>query len=311
MNQEIREAIDGLLRDNRVVLFMKGNRAQPQCGFSAKTVAALDMVLPDYLTIDVLQNPDIREGIKVYGNWPTVPQLYVDGELIGGSDIVTEMFDAGELGGVLGAPEPTGKPPRIEIEPAAAEIMVGATRSRPGDTIHLRINAGFEHSMSLGPPRPGNLEVTSGPVTLQVDRWSAARADGLRISKLESLQGQGFHFDNPNAPPPVRQMTVQELKALLDKGPVNTAGGTWLFDVRGADERATASLPAAKAWDEAGMRAIEGLPTDTPIVFHCHRGGRSQAVAERYRRRGYTNLYNLAGGIDAWSREIDRKVPTY
>jgi monothiol glutaredoxin len=306
MNAEVRDAIDGLLRENRVVLFMKGNRAQPQCGFSAKTVAALDMVLPDYVAIDVLQDPEIREGIKAYGNWPTIPQLYVDGELVGGSDIVVEMFDTGELGSVLGVPEPTGQPPRIEIEPDAGEIMAGATRSRPGDTIHLKINAGFEHSMSLGPPRAGSVEVSSGPVSLQLDRWSATRADGLRIGKLESLQGQGFRFDNPNAPPPVRQMTVQELKALLDRGEK-----PWLFDVRGDDERATASLPAARPWDDEALRLIEGLPPDTPIIFHCHRGGRSQAAAERYRRRGYTNLYNLSGGIDAWSRQIDPGVPTY
>jgi monothiol glutaredoxin len=285
---------------------MKGNRTQPQCGFSAKTVAALDMVLPDYLTIDVLQNPDIREGIKAYGNWPTVPQLYVDGELIGGSDIVTEMFDSGELGNVLGLAEPLGKPPQIEIDPAAAGIMVNAVQGRPGQTIHLKIDAGFEHSMSLGPPRPGSLDVASGPVTLQIDRWSAVRANGLRIRVKEALQGQGFSFENPNAPPPVKQMTVQELKSALaaDQKP-------WLFDVRGEDERASASLPAAKPLDEDGLRAIDALAADTPIVFYCHRGGRSQAVAERYRRRGYTNLYNLAGGIDAWSREIDPSIPTY
>lgn len=306
MSPEVREAIEGLLRDHRVVLFMKGNRAQPQCGFSAKTVAALDMVLPDYVAIDVLQNPDIREGIKAYGNWPTVPQLYVDGELVGGSDIVTEMFDSGELGNALGIAEPTAQPPRIEIEPAAADIMVGALGDRPGDAIHLKINAGFEHSLSLGPPRAASLDVSAGPVTLQVDRWSAARADGLKIRVRDSLQGQGFSFDNPNAPPPVNQMSVQELRAAFDRG-----DRLWLFDVRGDDERAVAAIEAAMPWDEAAIKLIDGLPADAPIVFHCHRGGRSQAVAERYRRKGYTNLHNLAGGIDAWSRQIDASVPTY
>ncbi|MEO8225605.1 MAG: glutaredoxin domain-containing protein, partial [Gammaproteobacteria bacterium] len=291
-------------------LFMKGNRAQPQCGFSAKTVAALDMMLPDYVAIDVLQNPDIRDGIKAYGNWPTIPQLYVAGELVGGSDIVVEMFETGELGNVLGVSEPTGTPPRIEIDPAAAEIMVNAVRNtgkdRPGTTIHLKIDAGYEHSMSLAPPRSGSVDVTSGSVSLQLDRWSAARADGLHIRVRESLQGQGFSFDNPNAPPPVRQMTVQELKAALDRGEK-----PWLFDVRGDDERALASLPAARPWDDAAVRTIESLPTDTPIIFMCHSGGRSQAAAERYRRQGYTSLYNLAGGISAWSRDVDGSVPTY
>ena len=306
MNEQTRAAIDGLLSSNRVVLFMKGNRVQPQCGFSAKTVAALDMVLPDYLTVDVLQDPEIREGIKAYGNWPTVPQLYVAGELIGGCDIVTEMFDSGELGSVLGLAEPQDLAPRIEIDAPAAEIMCNAVESRPGQTVHLKIDAGFEHSMSLGPPRPGSLDVVSGPVTLQIDRWSAQRANGLRIRVKEALQGQGFSFENPNAPPPVKQMTVQELKTALAG-----AQKPWLFDVRGDDERAIAALAAAKPWDEDGRRTIDALPTDTPLVFHCHRGGRSQAVAERYRRRGYTNVYNLAGGIDAWSREIDPTVPTY
>jgi len=263
-------------------------------------------MLPDYVTIDVLQNPEIREGIKAYGNWPTVPQLYVNGELIGGSDIVTEMFDSGELGNVLGMAQPVGKPPHIEIEPAAAEIMVNAVQGHPGQTIHLKINAGFEHSMSLGPPRAGSLDIASGPLSLQIDRWSAVRADGLKIRVRETLQGQGFSFENPNAPPPIKQMSVQELKATIDQGQK-----TWLFDVRGPDERNRASLPIAQPLDEDGMRAIDGLSKDAPIVFLCHRGGRSQAAAERYRRRGFTNLYNLAGGIDAWSREIDPSVPIY
>ncbi|MDH5255196.1 MAG: rhodanese-like domain-containing protein, partial [Gammaproteobacteria bacterium] len=215
-------------------------------------------------------------------------------------------FDSGELGSVLGQPEPTGKAPQVDIEPAAADIMANALQGRPGDVIHLKITAGFEHSLSLGPPRAGSVDVASGPVKLQADRWSAARADGLQIRVRQSLQGQGFTFDNPNAPPPVKQMSVQELRAALDRG-----DQLWIFDVRGDDERAIASLPAAKPWDDDAIRLIDGLPADAPIVFHCHRGGRSQAVAERYRRRGYTNLHNLAGGIDAWSREIDRDVPTY
>ncbi|MEO7387733.1 MAG: rhodanese-like domain-containing protein, partial [Gammaproteobacteria bacterium] len=272
----------------------------------AKTVAALDMLLSDYLAIDVLQDPEIRDGIKAYGNWPTIPQLYVDGELVGGSDIITEMFDSGELGNVLGLGEPTGQTPRIDIDATAAEIMSGALKDRPGDTIHLKINAGFDHSMSLGPIQDGAVDVSSGSISLQLDPWSATRADGLRISKMESLQGQGFRFDNPNAPPPVKQMSVIELKAALDGGE-----SLQLFDVRGEDERAMASLPAAKPWDESAMKLMDSLPTATRIVFHCHSGGRSQAMAERYRRRGYTNLHNLAGGIDAWSREIDPAIPRY
>ena len=306
MSPATRDEIDGLLRENPVVLFMKGNRTQPQCGFSAKVVSSLDMLLPEYLTVDVLQHPDIREGIKAYGNWPTVPQLYVKGELIGGSDIVNELFESGELGDVLGMAAPPGAPPRIDVDPAAAEIMSNELQSRPGMTVHLKIDAGFEHSMSLGPPRPDGVDAVGSPVAIQLDRWSAARASGLRIAVKDSLQGQGFSFDNPNAPPPVHQLSVQDLKAMLDRGEKPL-----LFDVRGEDERAIAVLAAARHWDEAAMEDIDGLAPDTPLIFHCHRGGRSQNVAERYRRRGHTRVFNLAGGIDAWAREIDSAVPRY
>jgi monothiol glutaredoxin len=197
----LRDAIDGLLRENRVVLFMKGNRAQPQCGFSARTVEALDMILPDYQVVDVLQNPDIREGIKAYGNWPTIPQLYVAGELVGGCDIVKEMFDSGELGTLLGVSAPApGRPPAIRISPAAMDIMQNALDKNPGKAICLRINGSWKHSLSLEAPRAGSMTVSVAPITIDVDQWSAMRADGLSIDVLDSVQGRGFRFDNPNAP---------------------------------------------------------------------------------------------------------------
>ena len=201
LDPELRDAIDGLLRENRVVLFMKGNRAQPQCGFSAKTVEALDMILPDYQVVDVLQNAEIRDGIKAYGNWPTIPQLYVAGELVGGCDIIKEMFDSGELGTVLGvSPPDADKPPAIRISPAAMDIMQNALEKNPGKAICLRINGSWKHSMSLEAPRPGSLSVSVEPITVDVDPWTATRADGLSIDVMESVQGRGFRFDNPNAP---------------------------------------------------------------------------------------------------------------
>lgn len=201
LEPELRDAIDGLLRENRVVLFMKGNRAQPQCGFSAKTVAALDMILPDYQVVDVLQNPEIREGIKAYGNWPTIPQLYVGGELVGGCDIIKEMFDSGELGTMLGVNPPTvDQPPAIRISSAAMEIMQNALQKNPGKAICLRIDGSWKHSLSLEAPRQGSISVSVAPIAIDVDPWSAARAGGLSIDVMDSVQGKGFRFDNPNAP---------------------------------------------------------------------------------------------------------------
>ena len=89
--------IDEIVGKNDVVLFMKGTALFPQCGFSSRAVAILDHLGVDFETVDVLQDPEIRQGIKDYSDWPTVPQLYVKGEFVGGSDIMMEMYEAGEL----------------------------------------------------------------------------------------------------------------------------------------------------------------------------------------------------------------------
>ena len=95
--EPLRTQIEGLIGNNRVVLFMKGTRSFPQCGFSATVVQILDDLLPEYHTVNVLKEPDIREGIKAFSNWPTIPQLYVNGKFVGGCDIVREMYASGEL----------------------------------------------------------------------------------------------------------------------------------------------------------------------------------------------------------------------
>jgi monothiol glutaredoxin len=89
--------IDEIVKSNDVVLFMKGTALFPQCGFSSRAVAILDHLNVPFATVDVLQDPEIRNGIKAYSDWPTIPQLYVKGEFVGGSDIMMEMFEAGEL----------------------------------------------------------------------------------------------------------------------------------------------------------------------------------------------------------------------
>jgi monothiol glutaredoxin len=89
--------IEQLVKTNDVVLFMKGTPLFPQCGFSSRAIAILERLGRQYETVDVLQDPEIRQGIKQYSDWPTVPQLYVKGEFVGGSDIMMEMFENGEL----------------------------------------------------------------------------------------------------------------------------------------------------------------------------------------------------------------------
>lgn len=93
----IQEKIKQQITDNNIILFMKGNAELPMCGFSARAVNILKSCSAKFTTVNVLQDEEIRQGIKVYSNWPTIPQLYVKGEFIGGSDIIAEMFEAGEL----------------------------------------------------------------------------------------------------------------------------------------------------------------------------------------------------------------------
>jgi monothiol glutaredoxin len=101
--QNAQAQIADIVKNNDVVLFMKGTALFPQCGFSSRAVAILDHLGATYETVDVLQDPEIRQGIKAYSDWPTVPQLYVKGEFVGGSDIMMEMFENGELQQLLGA----------------------------------------------------------------------------------------------------------------------------------------------------------------------------------------------------------------
>ena len=97
MNSHVSESIQSTIDSNDVVLFMKGSKEMPQCGFSNAVVNALSYLDVKFEDVDVLQNEEIREGIKVFSDWPTIPQLYVKGEFIGGCDIVKEMFETGEL----------------------------------------------------------------------------------------------------------------------------------------------------------------------------------------------------------------------
>ena len=97
MSDPTHARIQSLIDGQDVVLFMKGHRQMPQCGFSAQVVQILDTMLPEYQTVNVLEDPEIRQGIKDFSNWPTIPQLYVRGEFVGGCDIITEMYQTGEL----------------------------------------------------------------------------------------------------------------------------------------------------------------------------------------------------------------------
>ena len=114
----IRDAISEAIGEHEVILFMKGTPEQPRCGFSARTVAALDSLGASFAAVDILPDPRIRQELSAISNWPTIPQLFVKGELVGGCDIITEMYETGELAETLGVEPPADAP---DAAPAAAE----------------------------------------------------------------------------------------------------------------------------------------------------------------------------------------------
>jgi monothiol glutaredoxin len=101
MSEDVQARLAELVASNDVVLFMKGTPLFPQCGFSSRAIAILDRLGVDYESVDVLQDMEIRQGIKQFSDWPTIPQLYVKGEFVGGSDIMMEMYESGELGELM------------------------------------------------------------------------------------------------------------------------------------------------------------------------------------------------------------------
>ena len=101
MTDDSNARIDAVVKNNAVVLFMKGTPLFPQCGFSSRAVAILQHLNTEFESVDVLQDQGIRQGIKAYSDWPTIPQLYVGGEFVGGSDIMMEMYESGELAELL------------------------------------------------------------------------------------------------------------------------------------------------------------------------------------------------------------------
>jgi len=306
LNDHQRAEFDRLVRSRPVVLFMKGNRRFPACGFSATVVGILDKVTPGYETVNILEDAQVREGMKEFSSWPTFPQLYVKGEFVGGCDIVKEMYASGELQKLMGAePPPPVAAPNVTITAAAAKALVAASADAAGEVIRLAIDPEFRCDLQVAAREGDDFEVHSNGAVLYVEHASAARANGIQIDFVEGPGGMAFKIDNPNEPAQVKRLAPRELKALLDLGRIE------LFDVRPEAERAMASIPQARALDKPGPAALFALKRDAAIALHCHHGMLSRAAAEELLREGFTNVYNVEGGIEAWSRDVDPSVPRY
>jgi monothiol glutaredoxin len=197
--------------------------------------------------------------------------------------------------------------PVIRLSDSARRALQDAAVGAGGDPLRIRISDRWEYDLFFGSRAEGDLDVDCGGITILLDPSSARRADGLSIDFLVGQDAAGFTIENPNEPPKVKQISATELKAMMNRGL-----SFELVDVRTEDERAIAKIEGSRLLNEEGHDYLLNLDRNTTIVFHCHHGIRSQSAAEYFlREKGFRNLYNLQGGIDAWSQLVDPSVPRY
>lgn len=305
MTDATRARIEKLLSEHRVVLFMKGTRHAPRCGFSATAAGILNDLLEDYASVDVLADEAIRQGIKDYGNWPTIPQLYVDQELIGGSDIISGMHNSGELHDLLGVPRPDRSAPSIEITPAAAEAIRNGMADEPGMALHLSIDGRWQAQFMLKPAQGHEIRAESQGIAVLMDLATAQKARGMRVDWVDDVRGSGLTIQLPEAPAGVQPLSVEQLAERLRAGTIT------VIDVRPEADRARAPFVAARVLDTALMQEAAQWPKDRPLAFLCHYGNSSRQAAERFRGLGFRQIYNVDGGIDAWSQRVDPSIARY
>ncbi len=305
MSANVREEIQKTIDDNPVVLFMKGRRRMPQCGFSATLVGILDQLVEEYITVNVLASQEMRQGIKEFSNWPTIPQLYIKGEFVGGCDIVQQMFAQGELQSKLGVEVEKAEAPEITVTESALAELRNALGDDTQSGIRISVDARFRPDMGIDSAGAMDASVDVGGLTFIFDAGSAKRSAGLMIDFLPGADG-GFKLDNPNAPAKVKEISPEQLKVRLE------AKADFIFiDVRGEEEKKIASIEGARLLDEAFKEELLASDKSAELVFHCHHGGRSKAAAEFFLQQGFKKVYNLTGGIDAWSQQVDDTVPRY
>jgi monothiol glutaredoxin len=170
--------------------------------------------------------------------------------------------------------------------------------------LHLGIDEHFRAQFFLKPASAHDIVARDTDVAIHMDLGTAPRAQGLEIDWVETAQGAGLSLRNPNAPAPVKPIEVEALAQSLDQGALQ------VVDVRPAAPRTFAPFAGARVLEDEET-ALMALPKDTPLAFLCHHGQSSRVAAERFRAAGFQHLFNVEGGIDAWSQRIDPGVPRY
>ena len=298
MTDQATQRIEQMLNENPVFLFMKGTPQTPMCGFSSNTVKILkDLIGEGFASFNVLEDTEIREGIKAYGQWPTIPQLYVNKELIGGNDIISEMFNTGELHELLNLTQPDRTAPTISISDEALNHIKEGLKDMGDHQLFLSVDEEFNTRFSLEKPKGYEIIADVGDLKVYMDIGTAKRSNGVEISWVDELQGSGLRIKNPNEPPAVQDLSIAELQDWFATDVENPR----IYDVRSAEKFAEGSVTSAQRLDKQSISEIEALDKDTPLVFVCQVGQSSMSAAEFFRKKGYTKVFNLTGGYNAWN----------
>lgn len=289
MTEEVQQKLQNMVNSHDVVLFMKGDRQQPQCGFSARVVGILEDLEIEYQTFNVFSDPDIRSGMKDFSQWPTFPQLYIKQEFIGGCDIVTDLMQSGELPNMLGVNLEAVPVPTIHLSPSITQLFKESI-SQHGGGIHLTIPKDFQYDIAIGPKQGNQMEVIVDDIPFYLTRGSAQRANGLSLDFRDG-EGGGVMIENPNEPK-FSDLDVHELTTWLAETP---DAKLYQIGTDADDVHPNATLLTATSHQE-----IQQLATDHPIAFICNHGVRSAQAAKSLAFQGYTNVINVMGGMSAW-----------
>ncbi len=307
LSEKIKNQIKDYINREKVALFMKGTQSNPKCSFSANIVQILNNFITEYLSIDVLENNKIRQGIKIYSNWPTIPQLYIDQKFIGGNDIVSQMYKNGELSKYFDLKINNNLIPKIQISNLAQQALkeASATYDNP-KYLRLRINAKFEHSLSFQNKNEEDIIIKSNNINLIIDPISKSRSNGIKIDYKKLKSTEGFKIENPNSPPEIKKINVFELKKKFDNNE-----SIIVFDVRTKEEWDITHLNNTLFFNDYPKNKLKQIDKSHPIAFLCHHGQRSKRIAETFRTKGFTNIFNVIGGISEWSSKINNKIDKY
>ena len=290
MTEELRAKLQAMVDSHDVVLFMKGTRQQPQCGFSNRVVSILEELEIDYQTYNVFSDPDIRSGMKDFSMWPTFPQLYIKQEFVGGCDLVTEMMQSGELPGMLGVTLEDVEPPTVHCSPNILNLFKESLATHGGG-IHIDVSKNFQYDIFIGPKSNGQVESLVDGVPFYFSRGSAKRANGISLDFKDGDNG-GVLIDNPNEPK-FEDIAVSDVEAWVADNPTAK-----VYQIGVTAEQV---LPFATLLDASAHQEIGHLPKDHPIAFMCVMGVRSQHAAKDLAFQGYSNVFNIVGGLTAWN----------